>query len=83
MFEEVALMTIDELEIEMLKLSPESRAELVHRILLSLDEAEKPDPEHERLWMQEVERRYRAVREGAARLTAADEVLAALRAELR
>ncbi|HEX7185939.1 MAG TPA: addiction module protein [Thermoanaerobaculia bacterium] len=76
-------MTVDELEVEVLKLSLESRAELAHRILLSLDEAEEPDPEHERLWMEEIERRYRAVREGTARLTPADEVLAAIRAELR
>ncbi len=76
-------MTVEELETEVLKLPVESRAELAHRILLSLDEAEEPDPEHERLWMEEIERRYRAVREGTSCLTPADEVLAALRAELR
>jgi len=74
---------VEELETEVLKLPLESRAELAHRILLSLDEAEEPDPEHERLWMEEIERRYRAVREGTSRLTPAEEVLAALRAELR
>jgi len=76
-------MTVDELETEVLKLPLDSRAELAHRILLSLDEGEEPDPEHERLWLEEIERRYRAVREGTSPLTPADEVLAAIRAELR
>lgn len=76
-------MTVEELEVEVLKLPVESRAELAHRILLSLDELEEHDPEHERLWVEEIERRYRAVREGTSRLTPADEVFAALEAELR
>lgn len=76
-------MTVDELETEVLKLPVESRAELAHRILLSLEEAEEPDPEHERLWMDEIERRYRAVQEGKAHLTSAEEVLASIRAEQR
>lgn len=66
-------MTLDELETEVLKLPLESRAEL----------AQEPDPEHEKLWLEEVERRYRAVRKGTACLTPAEEVLAAIRPELR
>ena len=76
-------MTVDELETEVLKLPLESRAELAHRILMSLDEMEESDPEHERLWLEEIERRYRAVQQGTAHLTPAEEVLAAIRAELR
>lgn len=76
-------MTLDELEAEVLKLSSESRAELAQRILLSLDELEQPDSEHERLWMEEIERRYRAVREGTSSLTSAEKVLAEIQAELQ
>jgi hypothetical protein len=65
------------------KLPLESRAELAHRILVSLEEADEPGPEHERLWMEEIERRHRAVREDTGRLTSAEEVLAGIRAELR
>ncbi len=75
-------MTVDELENEVLKLPIESRADLAQRILLSLDEV-TPEPEHERIWLEEFERRYRAVREGTTRLTLAEDVLASIRAELR
>ena len=36
------LMSLDELKAEAMKLSPESRAELAHALLLSLDDLSKP-----------------------------------------
>jgi putative addiction module component (TIGR02574 family) len=74
-------MTIDELESEVLKLPPQSRVELAERILKNLDD--QGDAEHDRLWREEVERRYRAVQEGTTGLTPVEEALSAIRAELR
>jgi putative addiction module component (TIGR02574 family) len=70
-------MTLKEITAEALKLSEEGRAELAHQLILSLDiEEETPDPEHERLWREEIERRCRSIEEGTAKLIPAEEVFA-------
>ena len=74
-------MTIEELETEVHKLPPQSQVELAERILRSLDD--HGDSEHDRLWREEIERRYRAVQEGTTGLTPAEEVFSAILAELR
>lgn len=46
-----------------------------------LDEEEEIDPQHEGLWREEIERRYREYKEGKAPVFDAEEVIAELRAE--
>lgn len=79
-------MTFEELEAEALKLSTEKRAALAHVLILSLDsldENQEPDPEHERLWMEEIERRCREIDEGRANLVPGEEAFRRIRASLR
>ena len=51
-------------------------------LAVSLEEEEE-DPEHERLWLKEIERRCQEIDEGRAVLIPAYEVLANLRAKLK
>ncbi len=50
------------LEVEVLKLPVEARAELAHRLIESLDDSDMGDFEAE--WIEEAERRYAAYRAG-------------------
>ena len=52
----------DELEVEVLKLPVEARAELAHRLIESLEDSDTGDFEAE--WIEEAERRYAAYRAG-------------------
>jgi putative addiction module component (TIGR02574 family) len=52
----------DELEVEVLKLPAEERAELAHRLIESLEDSDTGDFEAE--WIEEAERRYAAYRAG-------------------
>jgi putative addiction module component (TIGR02574 family) len=70
-----------ELRDELLHLSPEERQELADELYESLDESR--DPEWERAWAAEIERRVQDVAEGRVELLDADAVHADLRAELR
>jgi putative addiction module component (TIGR02574 family) len=72
-------MTMDELKREALRLDPTDRARLAHELLVSLDEL--PEPEVERLWLEEAERRRHDVESGKSGLIPADEVFARLRAK--
>lgn len=76
-------MKREDLKKEALKLPSEDRAELAYRLIRSLDEDEESDGEHERLWREEIQRRYRELKEGKAELIPAEEVFAAIRASLR
>jgi putative addiction module component (TIGR02574 family) len=76
-------MKREDLKKEALKLPSEDRAELAYSLIRSLDEDEEPDSEHERLWREEIQRRYRELKEGKAELIPAEEVFAAIRASLR
>jgi len=73
-------MTKDELKAEALRLTPEERAELASELLVSLDDLS--EPEIERLWLEESERRDAALDNGTARAIPADEVFSSARARL-
>ena len=80
---ETLVMTFEELEAKALKLSAEERDKLVQSLILSLDEDSEPDPEHERLWREEIERRCLEIDEGRAELIPAEEVFRSIRSGLR
>jgi hypothetical protein len=73
-------MSIDEIKIEALKLSPASRARLARDLLASLDVLSAADLEQ--LWLDEAVRRDDELDQGAARLQPADEVFVRSRARL-
>ena len=54
-----------------LKLDPAERFELVDQVLHSLD---KPDPEIDRVWLEEAERRLAAHRSGKTKGIPAEEI---------
>ena len=54
-----------------LKLEPTERFELVDQILHSLD---KPDPDMDRIWLEEAERRLTAYRAGKVSVIPAEEI---------
>lgn len=70
-------MTIEELKREALRLDPETRAELAHALLSSLDTLS--DAEIERLWIDEAARRDAELDSGAASSSPAQDVLARAR----
>lgn len=55
-----------------LKLDPAERFDLVDQVLHSLD---KPDPEIDRIWIDEAERRLAAYRAGKVQGIPAEEIL--------
>ena len=59
--------------IEVLSLPRDARAEIAHRLLVSL-EKDKPDSKAEQAWKTEIRRR-RQVREGRSKLIPAAEVM--------
>jgi len=65
-------MGTQELAALVLKLNPAERFELIEYALHSLD---KPDPEVDRLWIEEAERRLVAYRAGKVKGIAAHDVL--------
>jgi len=73
----------EQIEKELLNLSHKERARLAHRLIVSLDEEEEhiSEAEWEALWLEEVQRRERELREGKAKLQPAEEVLRELRKE--
>jgi hypothetical protein len=73
-------MTIGELKAEALRLTPEERAELASELLVILDDLS--EPEIERLWLEEAERRDAALDADTARAIPADEVFSSARARL-
>ena len=60
--------------VEALSLPRKSRAELAHRLLVSLEEDE-PSPEIEAAWEAEVKKRYQDIQEGTAKVRPAKEVM--------
>jgi Putative addiction module component len=46
------------------------------------EEDQEVDPEHERLWREEIQRRHRKYKEGRSQVFDAEEVIAAIRSEL-
>ena len=74
---------LEELKSEVLRLPLEDRTELAHTLVLSLEEQAEPDPEVERLWIVEAERRYQDYVEGRAEAIPGEEALRRIRAGLR
>ncbi len=71
---------LEELEAEVLGLHPKQRAELVQRLIRSLDQDVEEDLEEvERAWEDEIRRRVAELDAGTAELVPADEVFAELR----
>lgn len=71
-------MTIDELKRQALRLDPSDRADLARELLESLDALS--EPEVERLWLEEAERRRVEVQSGNVVPIPMDEVFARARA---
>lgn len=65
-------MSTRELIAQALKLDPAERFDLVDQVLRSLD---KPDPEIDRVWIEEAERRLAAYRAGKVKGIPAEEIL--------
>jgi putative addiction module component (TIGR02574 family) len=72
---------IHELEAQLLRLEPQTRAALAQTLLASLDELS--DAEYDQLWAEEAERRYADFVDGRARAVDGDDVFARARARLR
>jgi putative addiction module component (TIGR02574 family) len=68
------------IEEEALKLPSHERARLAEQLISSLDE--EADPEAERLWVEEAERRYKDYREGKVKAKPADLVFKEARSKL-
>ena len=68
------------IEEEALKLPSQERARLAEQLISSLDEEE--DPEAERLWVEEAERRYKEYKEGKVKAKPADLVFKEARSKL-
>jgi putative addiction module component (TIGR02574 family) len=71
--------TVEVIEAEALQLSAAERAQLVERLIASLD----TDPEVEKAWAAEVERRNAEIESGAVSMIPGPEALAQLKAEFR
>ena len=73
-------MNLEELEAEVLQLSPQARAQLAAKLLQSLEVLS--DVENERLWAEEALRRHEELETGVATPRAAEDVFREARARL-
>lgn len=73
-------MSFSDLNRESRKLSTDERVDLAYSLLKSIDD--QKDPERERLWIEEIERRCREIDEGNVELIPGEQVLAEIRAKL-
>jgi len=78
---EAMSVTVTQLTEQALGLPENDRAELAHRLLLSLDEV--PEEGVDEAWEEEIAKRAERVRNGTAKGRPAEEVLQELRARLR
>lgn len=74
-------MSMEDHKRHTLRHSLDERRETAEDPPRSLDEDEEADPDHARLWMEEIQRRHREYKEGKARVFDAEEVVAELRAK--
>jgi putative addiction module component (TIGR02574 family) len=72
-------MNLEALEAEALHLAPGERAQLVERLIASLD----ADPGVEEAWAAEVERRQAQIDNGEVSMLSGPEILAKLKAEFQ
>lgn len=70
-------LQIKEIVNKALNLSPEERSELIHELILSLDDV--IDKKVERAWDTEIERRVKEIKSGKAKGRPAEEILAEIR----
>jgi putative addiction module component (TIGR02574 family) len=73
-------LKVKEIEEEALRLHPHERAKLAEHLIHSLDEEE--DPEAEKLWIEEAERRYREYKQGKVKTKPAELVFKEARSKL-
>jgi hypothetical protein len=73
-------MTVEQVEIEALKLEPEARAKLAERLLRSLDDLSNADIEH--LWAEEAVRRDAELDSDSGSMREAEDVFRDARARL-
>ncbi len=71
---------IKEIEEEALRLPSYERAQLAEHLIISLDDVE--DPEAERLWIEEAERRYQEYKQGKVKAKSAEMVFKEARSKL-
>jgi len=73
-------LSVKKIEGEALQLLPHERAQLAEHLIHSLDA--KEDPNAERLWIEEAERRYREYKEGRVKAKPAEAVFKEARSKL-
>ena len=73
-------MSIDELEAEALKLTPQARAKLAGKLLESLESLSEED--NQRLWAEEAQRRSAELDAAPGKARPADEVFRTARSKL-
>jgi len=72
---------LKEIEENALQLSPHDRAQLAEYLIHSLDDEE--DPNAEKQWIEEAERRYREYKEGTVKAKPAEAVFKEARSKLK
>ena len=72
--------TVGDLETEIRALSAAERMHLVRDLIADLDG--EPEPDIEKAWLEEAERRYREIKDGIVETVPAAEVFARARARL-
>ena len=76
-------MILEELEEQALHLSPEERAQLIHRLIVSLEGTPEDTPEAiAQAWDEEIARRVADMEAGRTQWIPADEVMARLRTKI-
>jgi putative addiction module component (TIGR02574 family) len=76
------MSTLNEIYQKALGMGPAERAELAHRLILSLEPDER-DPDWEEAWAREIEKRLDSIDRGEVELLDVDSVLADLRKSLK
>jgi putative addiction module component (TIGR02574 family) len=72
--------TVAEIEAKIRLLSREARTELLRALIADLDGPS--DPDVERLWLEEAQRRYREIGDGRVQAVPGEQVFAKLRSRL-
>ena len=82
--ENIMAAVLKEIESQALQLSPPDRSELIHRLIVSLEDEPEDSPEViAKAWDAEIARRVAEIDAGTATLVPQDEVFAKLDAKLR
>lgn len=75
--------TTEKICIEALSLPRQARAEIAHRLLVSLEDEDFDEGEVSEAWRKEIERRRQDFRDGNARTVSAEEALRQARAAIQ